>query len=58
MSQDFIELSPDASKVQLRLEYEMSNAFLERVFGPVFEQIANTFVDSFVKRAEAVYGES
>jgi ribosome-associated toxin RatA of RatAB toxin-antitoxin module len=26
------------------------------VVSPVFDRIANTFVDSFVKRAEQVYG--
>ena len=29
---------------------------LEAVVSPVFDRIANTFVDSFVKRAEQVYG--
>jgi len=27
------------------------------VISPVFDHIANTFVDSFVKRAAQVYGE-
>ena len=29
---------------------------LEAVVSPVFDRIANTFVDSFVKRAEQVHG--
>jgi ribosome-associated toxin RatA of RatAB toxin-antitoxin module len=29
---------------------------LEALVSPVFDKIANTFVDSFVKRAEQVYG--
>ena len=29
---------------------------LEAVVSPVFDRVANTFVDSFVKRAEQVYG--
>jgi len=43
-----------------RIEFEMRYAFksgpLELVVSPVFDRVANTFVDSFVKRAEAVYG--
>jgi ribosome-associated toxin RatA of RatAB toxin-antitoxin module len=29
---------------------------LERVVGPVFAHIANTFIDAFVRRAEMRYG--
>ena len=29
---------------------------LEALISPVFDRIANTFVDAFVKRAEQVYG--
>jgi ribosome-associated toxin RatA of RatAB toxin-antitoxin module len=53
----FEALAPQASKVSLHLEYQLSNALLERVVGPVFNHIANTFVDAFVRRAEALYGE-
>ena len=31
-------------------------AALEAVVSPVFDRIANTFVDAFVQRAEQVYG--
>ena len=30
---------------------------LEAVLSPVFDKVANTFVDSFVTRAEQVYGQ-
>ncbi|MCV9917025.1 ubiquinone-binding protein, partial [Burkholderia pseudomallei] len=30
---------------------------LEKIIGPVFSHIANTFVDSFVKRADQRYGK-
>lgn len=52
----FIPLSESACKIELRLHYEFSNRLLEKVFGPVFHYIANTFVDAFVLRAEKVYG--
>ena len=45
-----------ACKVTFELRYEFSSRALEAVISPVFDRIANTFVDSFVQRAEAVYG--
>jgi ribosome-associated toxin RatA of RatAB toxin-antitoxin module len=52
----FTPLGDTACKVEFRLHYEFSNHLLEKVLGPVFNHIANTFVDSFVKRAQKVYG--
>jgi len=45
-----------ACKVQFDLRYAFSSKALEKVLSPVFDKVANTFVDSFVKRAEQVYG--
>ena len=53
----FKALRPDACKVSFDLAYEFSSGVLDKVIGPVFAHIANTFIDAFVKRAEAVYGE-
>jgi ribosome-associated toxin RatA of RatAB toxin-antitoxin module len=52
----FKPLRADACKVDLDLHYEFSSKLLEQIIGPVFNMIANSFVDSFCKRAEAVYG--
>lgn len=52
----FIPLGDKACKIEFRLHYEFSSAMLEKVLGPVFNHIANTFVESFVKRAQVVYG--
>ena len=38
--------------------YEFSSKVFEKVIGPVFSQIANTFVDAFVMRANQFYGVS
>jgi ribosome-associated toxin RatA of RatAB toxin-antitoxin module len=46
-----------ACKVEFDLRYAFSSKPLEVVLSPVFDRVANTFVDSFVKRAEQVYGE-
>jgi ribosome-associated toxin RatA of RatAB toxin-antitoxin module len=52
----FKPLRADACKVDFELHYEFSNKLLEQLIGPVFSMIANSFVDSFCKRAETVYG--
>lgn len=46
-----------ACKVEFDLRYAFSSRPLESVVSPVFDRVANTFVDSFVKRAEDVYGQ-
>jgi ribosome-associated toxin RatA of RatAB toxin-antitoxin module len=52
----FTPLGETACKVEFRLHYEFSSKILEMVLGPVFHHIANTFVESFVKRAQQLYG--
>ncbi len=52
----FTPLGETACKIEFRLHYEFSNKLLEKAFGPVFHHIANTFVESFVKRAQQRYG--
>jgi ribosome-associated toxin RatA of RatAB toxin-antitoxin module len=54
----FTPLGDTACKVEFHLHYQFSNRLLEKALGPVFNHIANTFVDSFVKRAEQVYRRS
>jgi ribosome-associated toxin RatA of RatAB toxin-antitoxin module len=53
----FLALTPEACKVHFKLEYEFSSKVLEQLVGPVFSGLANSFVDSFVKRAETLYGD-
>jgi ribosome-associated toxin RatA of RatAB toxin-antitoxin module len=45
-----------ACKIEFDLRYTFASAALERVVSPVFDRVANTFVDAFVRRAEDVYG--
>ena len=45
-----------ACRVELDLNYGFKSATLATVVGPVFDRIAGTLVDAFVKRAEQVYG--
>jgi ribosome-associated toxin RatA of RatAB toxin-antitoxin module len=44
-----------ACKVELDLHYSFKNAALAALVGPVFDKIAGSLVDAFVKRAEQVY---
>lgn len=46
-----------ACKVELTLHYGFDNATLGKLVGPVFDRIAGSLVDAFVKRAVQVYGE-
>jgi ribosome-associated toxin RatA of RatAB toxin-antitoxin module len=48
--------SPPACRIEFDLRYAFSNQAFELVLSPVFDRVANTFVDSFVQRAEQVYG--
>jgi ribosome-associated toxin RatA of RatAB toxin-antitoxin module len=51
----FIRLSDAACKIEFSLRYEFSSKLLEKLVGPVFHYIANSFVDAFIQRAEKVY---
>ena len=54
----FTPLSEDACKIEFRLHYTFAHIFLEKLVGPVFFIIANSFVEAFIERAEEVYGHS
>jgi ribosome-associated toxin RatA of RatAB toxin-antitoxin module len=54
----FITLRDDACKIEFALHYEFNSYLLEKIIGPVFNHIANTFVESFVQRAKVIYGHS
>lgn len=52
----FEALEGNACKVMLDLDFEFSNKLVSLAIGPIFNQVANTLVDSFVTRARQVYG--
>ncbi len=54
----FKPLGPGASKVEFCLSYELANGLFEMLLGPVFHHIADTLVDAFVARAEAMHAAS
>ncbi len=47
-----------ACKVDFTLRYSFANRALAALVGPVFDKIAGSMVEAFVKRASQVYGES
>ena len=47
-----------ACKVDFTLRYSFANRALAALVGPVFDKIAGSLVEAFVKRASQVYGES
>lgn len=46
-----------ASKISLDLSFEFESKLIALAVGPVFNQIGNSMVDAFCKRAVEVYGE-
>ena len=51
----FRMLAEDACKVEFELAYEFKTHLIETVVGPVFNHIAHTFIDAFVRRAERLH---
>ncbi|MCE9661167.1 MAG: type II toxin-antitoxin system RatA family toxin [Burkholderiales bacterium] len=52
----FHALGPHAAKIEYSMAYELAGGVLGRVLESLFDHIANTMVDAFIRRAEAVYG--
>ncbi len=50
------DAAQQACKIEFDMRYAFANGPLEAIISPVFGRIANSLVDSFVRRAEQVYG--
>jgi ribosome-associated toxin RatA of RatAB toxin-antitoxin module len=50
----FIPLGDLGCRIEFSLDYEFANSVLERLVGPIFDTIADGFVDAFVRRADAI----
>jgi ribosome-associated toxin RatA of RatAB toxin-antitoxin module len=50
----FVPLGEHACKIEFALEYEFSSKLVDKLVGPVFGYIANSLVDAFIKRADAL----
>ncbi|MBJ7263332.1 MAG: type II toxin-antitoxin system RatA family toxin [Burkholderiaceae bacterium] len=54
----FHALDAKACKIVFTLEYAFSSRTLEALVGPIFNRIASSFIDSFIKRAGELYGNA
>lgn len=48
----FTPLGDAACKIEFSLAYDFSSGMLEKALGPVFNHIANSFVEAFILRAD------
>jgi len=48
----FTALKPDASEITFSLRYQFSSRTLGKLLEPLFDEIADTMVDAFTKRAD------
>ncbi len=53
----FLPLGEQGSKISLELDFEFSNRLLAASVGPVFNNMVNRLVDSFIERARLSYGK-
>ena len=51
----FTPLSDDACRVELALQYAFAGAMMGTLIGPVFDYIADSLIERFVARAEALH---
>lgn len=52
----FRALGESAARIDYSMEYEFAGAVVSKALGPLFEAIADSMVDAFKRRADAVYG--
>lgn len=43
-------------KISLHIDYELSGGLMNKMFGGVFHQLADSLVDAFCERAKVMYG--
>jgi ribosome-associated toxin RatA of RatAB toxin-antitoxin module len=51
----FVPLGEHACRIEFALRYEFSSRTLGRLLAPLFDRIADTMVDAFVRRAQEVH---
>ncbi len=51
----FVPLAPRACRIEFSLRYEFSSRALGRVLAPLFDGIADSMVEAFVRRAAQVH---
>ena len=51
----FVPLAPHACRIEFSLRYEFASRALARLLAPLFDRMADTMVEAFVRRAAQVY---
>ena len=54
----FDPIPESGCRIELHLEFEFATRILGRLLSPIFNEIANTMVDAFCRRAGELYGPS
>jgi ribosome-associated toxin RatA of RatAB toxin-antitoxin module len=54
----FKPLGERAAKIDFAMDYEFSGPAVSKLLGPLFEHIADTMVDAFTRRADALQGKA
>jgi ribosome-associated toxin RatA of RatAB toxin-antitoxin module len=54
----FISLGEGAARIEFSMQYEFSSRVLGRALEPLFDNIANTMVTAFSRRADQLYGKA
>jgi len=54
----FKALAPNASKIELELEYAFSNRLASIAFAKMFNHLVQSMITAFSERAETIYGSS
>jgi len=52
----FTALTERACQIEFSLRYQFANRAVGALLGPLFEHIADTMVEAFTRRADALYG--
>lgn len=52
----FEQLGMDGSKVSMNMNFEFESRLTDAFFGRYFEDTCNSLIDSFVRRADEIYG--
>jgi len=51
----FLPLDEYSSQISLQLQFEFSNALVEKMFGKIFQQLTSQMVQAFKQRAKEIY---
>ncbi|HEX9433229.1 MAG TPA: type II toxin-antitoxin system RatA family toxin [Burkholderiales bacterium] len=54
----FAPLAESACQVEFSLRYEFASRALAKLLEPLFDQIADTMVDAFTRRADEIHGRN